>query len=64
MFISGKSDWGVYQQPGALELMQERVCTKMVACPLLEGAGHWIQQEQPGRVTSLLIDFFARTRHG
>ena len=22
MFISGKSDWGVYQQPGALELMQ------------------------------------------
>jgi pimeloyl-ACP methyl ester carboxylesterase len=36
----------------------------MVGCTLLEGAGHWIQQEQPGRVSSLLIDFFARTCQG
>jgi pimeloyl-ACP methyl ester carboxylesterase len=57
IFIAGKSDWGVYQQPGALERMQERVCSKMVGCSLLDGAGHWVQQEQPEAVSSLLIDF-------
>jgi pimeloyl-ACP methyl ester carboxylesterase len=57
IFISGKSDWGVYQQPGALERMQQSVCTKMVGCNLLEGAGHWVQQEQPEAVSALLIDF-------
>ncbi len=57
LFIAGKSDWGVYQQPGALERMQERVCTKMAGCHLIEGAGHWVQQEQPEAVSALLIDF-------
>ena len=57
IFISGKSDWGVYQQPGALERMQETVCTRMVGVHLLDGAGHWVQQEQPEEVSSLLIDF-------
>ena len=57
IFIAGKSDWGVYQQPGAFERMQESVCTKMAGCNLLEGAGHWVQQEQPEAVSSLLIDF-------
>jgi pimeloyl-ACP methyl ester carboxylesterase len=57
IFIAGKSDWGVYQQPGAFERMQESVCTKMTGCNLLEGAGHWVQQEQPEAVSSLLIDF-------
>ena len=57
LFIAGKSDWGVYQQPGALERMQERVCTNLVGCHLIEGAGHWVQQEQPEAVSSLLIDF-------
>ena len=57
IFIAGKSDWGVYQQPGVLERMQERACTKMVGCTLFEGAGHWVQQEQPEAVSSLLIDF-------
>jgi pimeloyl-ACP methyl ester carboxylesterase len=57
IFVSGKSDWGVYQQPSALERMKESACTKMVGCTLLEGAGHWVQQEQPEAVISLLIDF-------
>jgi pimeloyl-ACP methyl ester carboxylesterase len=57
LFIAGKSDWGVYQQPGALERMQERVCTKMAGCHLIEGAGHWVQQEQPEAVSALLVDF-------
>jgi pimeloyl-ACP methyl ester carboxylesterase len=24
---------------------------------LVEGAGHWVQQEQPGRVAALLLEF-------
>lgn len=25
-FIAGRSDWGIYQKPGAIEAMQETVC--------------------------------------
>ena len=57
IFISGKSDWGVYQRPGAVERMQDTACTRFVGCHLLEGAGHWVQQEQAARVSELLLDF-------
>ena len=56
-FISGKSDWGNYQAPGALEKMQKSVCTNMKAIHLIEGAGHWVQQEQPDDVNRLLLAF-------
>lgn len=56
-FISGASDWGIRQRPGALEAMQRRACTQMIGCHLIEGAGHWVQQEQPERVSELLIAF-------
>lgn len=57
LFISGKSDWGVYQTPGALEKMQESACTQMRGCHLVDGAGHWVQQEQPEAVSALLLEF-------
>jgi pimeloyl-ACP methyl ester carboxylesterase len=57
MFIGGKSDWGVYQTPGALETMQKTACTQMQGAHLVDGAGHWVQQEQPGEVSRLLIQF-------
>jgi pimeloyl-ACP methyl ester carboxylesterase len=57
MFIAGKSDWGSYQVPGALEKMQNSACTQMRGCHLLDGAGHWVQQELPEQVSSLLIRF-------
>jgi pimeloyl-ACP methyl ester carboxylesterase len=60
MFIAGKSDWGTYQRPGNFERMQQSVCTRMLGCHLLDGAGHWVQQEQPERVSRLLIDFLQR----
>src|SRR5438105_4704303 len=57
MFIAGKSDWGVYQTPGAAEKMQTTACTRMVGFHLLDGAGHWVQQEQPEQVTTRLLAF-------
>jgi pimeloyl-ACP methyl ester carboxylesterase len=56
-FIAGRSDWGVYQKPGDFEAMQETACTRMTGCHLIEGAGHWVQQEQPEAVAQLLLDF-------
>ena len=64
MFIGGKSDWGVYQNPGALERMQKVACTKMTATHLVEGAGHWVQQEQPEAVSRLLVEFLNRSSRG
>jgi len=57
LFIAGKSDWGVYQNPGDFEKMQHDVCTGMAGTYLIGGAGHWVQQEQPEEVRRLLIQF-------
>jgi pimeloyl-ACP methyl ester carboxylesterase len=61
-FISGKQDWGTYQRPGVFEAMQARTCTKLLGCHLVDGAGHWVQQEQPAEVSRLLLDFLAKSR--
>ena len=58
-FISGASDWGPYQKPGDLETMREQACTRMRGCHMIEGAGHWVQQEQPAAVIRLLLEFLA-----
>ena len=60
IFISGSSDWGVYQRPGAVEKMNGTSCTRMTGVHLLDGAGHWVQQEQPEKVTELLLGFLRR----
>jgi pimeloyl-ACP methyl ester carboxylesterase len=57
MFIAGKSDWGAYQNPGALDRMQKTACTQMVATHFVDGAGHWVQQEQADEVSRLLLQF-------
>jgi pimeloyl-ACP methyl ester carboxylesterase len=63
MFIGGKSDWGVFQGPGAFERMQKTACTQMVGAHLVEGAGHWVQQEQPEQVSKLLLQFLQDRVH-
>ena len=57
LFIAGASDWGAFQNPGALERMQNEACTDMRAVHLVDGAGHWVQQEQPEETSRLLIEF-------
>jgi pimeloyl-ACP methyl ester carboxylesterase len=59
-FIAGAADWGVRQTPGALEAMTSRACTKFFGTHLIDGAGHWVQQEQPLAVTRHLLDFLQR----
>ena len=49
-FISGKADWGVFQRAGSYEAMQRTACTRFVETRLVDGAGHWVQQEQPAAV--------------
>jgi pimeloyl-ACP methyl ester carboxylesterase len=61
-FISGKQDWGTYQRPGAFEAMQSTACTNMLGCHLVDGAGHWVQQEQPAEVSRLLLEFFRKAK--
>src|SRR5499426_3125314 len=57
-FIAGKSDWGSYQTPGVFEAMQTpRVSTQWRGAHLVDGAGHWVQQEQPEEVVKLLVRF-------
>ena len=60
IFIAGAHDWGSYQSPGVLERMQHEACTDMRAVHMVDGAGHWVQQEQPAETARLLIEFLYR----
>ncbi len=61
-FIAGTSDWGIYQRPGSLEDMRDKACAQYLGTHLVEGAGHWVQQEQPEAVVGLLREFFGARR--
>jgi len=56
-FMGGKSDWGVYQNPGALERLERTVTTNYKGTRFVEGAGHWVQQEQPDALSLRILDF-------
>lgn len=55
-FISGAKDWGNYQEPGAIEGLPD-TCTQFKGVKLIEGAGHWPQQEQPEKVVQEILSF-------
>ena len=59
-FIGGKSDWGTYSAPGAFEMMESKAVTRRGEIEFIDKAGHWIQQEQPLRLSELLLAFFER----
>ncbi|KAI1276411.1 Alpha/Beta hydrolase protein [Xylaria sp. FL0933] len=60
-FISGKQDWGNFQQPGAIEGYEDEKTVK-AGCfrgvTMVDGAGHWVQQEQPEAVVQAILSFF------
>lgn len=56
-FIGGARDWGVFQVPGALEAMETAACARYEGTVLVEGAGHWVQQEAPAATASTLVSF-------
>ena len=59
-FVSGMADWGTYRKPGAVDRMRTTTCTRMEGVHLIEGAGHWVQQEQPERFNAILLDVLKR----
>lgn len=58
-FISGAADWGTYQFPGALEAMEAEACADYRGTTLIEGAGHWVQQEQPQKTAEAVLRFLS-----
>ncbi|KAF7592627.1 hypothetical protein BBP40_012649 [Aspergillus hancockii] len=56
-FVSGKLDWGIYQEPGALEKMVDgRVCGDFRVLRLIDGVGHWAPQEAPDVVVEAILE--------
>ncbi|WP_337268546.1 alpha/beta fold hydrolase [Oryzifoliimicrobium ureilyticus] len=60
-FISGVADWGAYRKPGALERMRISVCENLENVHFVEGAGHWVQQEQSDRFAKTVLSFLRST---
>ena len=56
IFIAGKNDWGAYQRPGSLDLMQSQACSDFRGTKFIQNAGHWVQQEQPKEVANLILE--------
>jgi len=59
-FVSGRQDWGNYQQPGALESYEDDGSVRSGCyrgATLIDGAGHWVQQEQSEEVISAIVKF-------
>ncbi len=46
--------------PALSSACKAAACTRMVGGHLIDGAGHWVQQEQPERVGKLLLEFLRR----
>ena len=63
IFIAGASDWGIHQKPGEFDAMQNNACSNFQGSRLIEGAGHWVQQEQPEKTLEVLIPFLLKN-HG
>jgi pimeloyl-ACP methyl ester carboxylesterase len=61
-FIAGKSDWGPYQRSGDPEKILRNGCSQFRGVHYVEGAGHWVQQEQPAETVRLLLEFSKNQR--
>lgn len=59
-FIGGRREWGTYQPPGAPERLETRMMSTYQRTHLVDGAGHWDQQEQPDAVITQRLAFLRR----
>jgi epoxide hydrolase A/B len=58
LFIAGANDAVISGPAGANRVKQiERVLPNLTQKLIIDGAGHWIQQERPAEVNAALIDF-------
>lgn len=58
LFLAGSRDGVITGLIGAKRIAElERVLTDLKAKVILDGAGHWVQQERPDEVNAVLIDF-------
>ncbi|HEX3839801.1 MAG TPA: alpha/beta hydrolase [Acidimicrobiales bacterium] len=57
-FISGSADPVIAMTPGALEAMAEAL-PDFRGTTLIEGAGHWVQQERPEETNAALLAFLS-----
>jgi pimeloyl-ACP methyl ester carboxylesterase len=62
-FIAGSRD-GVLRFVPGVDLVEymKRWVDDLRVCRLIDGAGHWIQQERPAAVNSTLLEFLATLR--
>ena len=60
LFMAGTKDWLLHQTPNAIERMK-MACTHFQGPVMVEGAGHWLQQEQPEKVADGILRFLNRT---
>lgn len=49
LFIGGERDWAPYVAPGAIDAMITKAMTKLHLIEMIDGAGHWIQQDGHAR---------------
>ncbi len=56
LFVAGASDPALLMSAKGVARMSEYV-PRLAKSAVLQGAGHWIQQERPGEVNTLLIEF-------
>jgi pimeloyl-ACP methyl ester carboxylesterase len=60
-FITGSLDPVNFMTPGSLDRMKEAL-PDFRGATVVEGAGHWVQQERPDETNAALLQFFAATR--
>lgn len=62
LFIAGTRDPVIAGKRGELAVEHMSRAVPNVRTVLIEGAGHWIQQERPEQVNAALLDFLAAAR--
>jgi len=67
VFVAGIRDWGTYQEPGAVEAMEQSKSVQegcYRGTVLVEGAGHWVTQEQPERCVQEIVKLVKEVSSG